>query len=115
MKKIVGALLVFLSVFVIAGCGNSEGKEAYQEFKERYALDYSRSDSDKLDQFYLSIYDVKGVFYVKSIEENGTSYYHKWNKGSEVKEGKEALIYQSEGDWTALVGNAEPIYEQNMK
>lgn len=114
MKKTVGALLVvlsvLLSVFFIADRGNSEGKEAYQEFKERYTIDFF--DSDKLDEYYLSIYDVKGTFYVKLIEENGNSFYHTWNKNSDVKEGR---VFESEDNWTRLVGNAEPIYEQNMK
>lgn len=114
MKKNVGKLLVLssvlLSVFFIADFGNNEGKKAYQEFKERYAIDFF--DSDKLEDYYLSIYDVKDTFYVKLIEENGSSYYHKWNKSSDVKEGR---VFESEGNWTRLVGNAEPIYEQNMK
>ncbi|MDT2010827.1 hypothetical protein [Carnobacterium divergens] len=109
MKKVVVGLFVVLGLFLVAGCGNSEGKEAYKEFKERYEIEYSKSE--ELDKLPLSVYDVKGTYYVKMINENNRARYHKWNRGSEIKEG---LIYESEGDWTRLVGNAEPIYEQNM-
>lgn len=114
MKKIVvSCLLVILSVVVMSGCGNKAGEEAYAEFKERYAIDYPKSG--KLDKVPLLIYEVQGTYYIKKMEKDKYTRYHKWNKGSEFKEGKEALIYESEGDWTALVGNSKPIYEQNMK
>lgn len=109
-KKSLGMFfLVIFSLIIIVGCGNNN-KKVYEEFKERYKVDYS--DKKETDEFPLSIYDIKGTFYVTFINENDRVRYYKWHEGTDVKEG---LIYESEGDWTKLVGNSKPNYEQNLK
>lgn len=111
MKKIVvSCLLVILSVVVMSGCGNKAGEEAYAEFKERYAVDFS--DSEKLDEVPLLIYEVQGSYYVKMMEKDKYVRYYLWDIGSSPSKGTK---YRTENEFIEAVRETEPIYEQNVK
>lgn len=110
MKKIGILIAVMLGIVVIAGCGNKEGKEAYEEFKERYAVDFD--DSNKLDEWPISIYKLNGSFYVKSIEKNKYDHYYSWEIGMLPSEGTK---HKTKNEFNEAVRGTEPLYEQNMK
>lgn len=110
MKKIVGTLLILLSVVAIAGCSKKQDMVAYDNFKKEF-LEFQGDLSEKeIDESKVRILDYRDCDLIE-IKESGKNFHYIWDRINKEFHFDTAGYAFDEAE----KNDGVLIYEQNMK